>query len=513
MSAVAAPAVMPTEIQISPRSPEGFRSVLRPEMAAAFDRAIDEGHRLLDGRIVWNVNSTARGGGVVELLRPLVGYARGAGIDARWVVIDGPPEFFTLTKRIHNRLHGSPGDGGPLDDEARQIYESVLAANLDAFPGHVREGDVVILHDPQPAGLTAAMKAAGAAVIFRCHAGVEDPNDIVRQTWEFLLPYVVPADVYVFSRQAFAWDGLDRSRVAVIPPTIDVFSAKNIDLEHETVRSILAISGVVPGPAQPGSVTFQRPDGTPGRVERRARIVEDAPLKPDVPAVVQVSRWDALKDPIGVVRGFAEHVPADTGAHLVYAAPDVEAVADDPEGLRILRETIAVRESLPEEARSRVHLASLPMDDLDENALMVNALQRHASIIVQKSLAEGFGLTVAEAMWKARPVIASRVGGIQEQIVDGESGVLLADPRNLAAFGSTITSLLDDAARAERIGRNARERVRDRFLNARSLLDYLDVMRRILPEEKRATATTGAAHAPPPPQPPQPPQPQVGATG
>jgi trehalose synthase len=467
--------------------------VLRLDQVTALERGIEEGHRLLEGRIVWNVNSTARGGGVVELLRPLVGYARGAGIDARWVVIEGTPEFFAVTKRIHNRLHGSLGDGGPLDDEARSIYEGVLAANLRAFPGHVRPGDVVILHDPQPAGLAAAMKAAGAAVIWRCHVGVDDPDDLVRQTWAFLLPYVQPADMYVFSREDFVWDGLDRSRVALIPPTIDAFSPKNVDLDAETVRAALAISGLVPGVAEPGSVTFERPDGTRGRVERRARMVEDGPLPPDVPAVVQVSRWDALKDPIGVVRGFAEHVPANTGAHLVYAAPDVEAVADDPEGLDTLRETIRVREALPEEARSRVHLASLQMEDLDENALTVNALQRHAAVILQKSLAEGFGLTVAEGMWKARPVVASRVGGIQEQIVNGESGVLLDDPRDLAAFGAAITALLEDAPRAERMGRQARERVRDRFLNARSLLDYLDVIKQILYPEDRPAG--GAADA------------------
>jgi trehalose synthase len=492
----AAPAVprtlMPQEAVVPPRSPERLRDVLPGDMAEAFDRATDEARQILSGRAVWNVNSTARGGGVVELLRPLVGYARGAGIDARWVVIDGTPEFFAVTKRIHNRLHGSPGDGGALDDEARRVYDGVLAANTAAFVGEVRPGDVVILHDPQPSGMAAAMKAAGAAVIWRCHVGVDEPNDLVRATWAFLRPYIAPADVYVFSREAFAWDGLDRDRVVVIPPSIDAFSPKNVDLADDAIRATLAIAGLVAGDAEPGSVMFERPDGSPGRVERRARIVEDAPLPPDAPAVVQVSRWDALKDPIGVIRGFAEHVPADTCAHLVYAAPDVEAVADDPEGLRTLRETVAVREALPEETRARVHLASLPMEDLDENAVMVNALQRHARVITQKSLAEGFGLTVAEAMWKGRPVIASRVGGIQEQIVDGESGVLLDDPRDLAAFGSAMTALLDDAPRAERIGRNARERVRKRFLNARSLLDYLEVIRRLVGDGGRSDATAPA---------------------
>ena len=164
-------------------------------------------------------------------------------------------------------------------------------------------------------------------------------------------------------------------------------------------------------------------------------MFEEEPLPPDAPAVLQVSRWDALKDPLGVIRGFAEHVPADTGAHLVYAGPAVEAVADDPEGERVLREAISLRDELPPEPRSRVHLATLPMNDTEENAVIVNALQRHARVIVQKSLAEGFGLTVAEAMWKARPVVASRIGGIQDQIVDGDSGLLLDDPRDLAPSG------------------------------------------------------------------------------
>jgi trehalose synthase len=474
-------AIAPVDVTVPPKSIERFRSVLAPEQMDALEHAVEEGRRLLDGQVVWNINSTAKGGGVVELLRPLVGYARSAGVDTRWVAISGTPDFFAVTKRIHNRLHGGEGDGGPLDGQARRVYESVLEANLAAFPGQVHEGDVVIVHDPQPAGLIDAMKARGATVIWRCHVGVDEPNDLAREAWAFLGPYIARADAYVFSRESYAWDGLDRERVVVIAPTIDPFSPKNVDIDAETVRATLAIGGLVPGDEEPGSVTFERPDGTPGRVESRARIVEDRPLKPDTPVVLQVSRWDALKDPLGVIRGFAEHVPADTAAHLVYAAPDVESVADDPEGTRTLREAVALRESLPEEVRSRVHLASLPMEDLDENAIMVNALQRHAGVVVQKSLAEGFGLTVAEAMWKARPVIASRVGGIRDQIIDGQTGVLLDDPHDLAAFGAAITALLDDAPRAERIGRQARERVRGRFLNARTLLDYLAVIGRVAP--------------------------------
>jgi trehalose synthase len=480
---------MPFEVDISPMSPERFRSVLPPDRYEAFVRAAREGRELLRGHVVWNINSTPSGGGVVELLRPLVAYARGAGADVRWVVIDGTPEFFAVTKRIHNRLHGTLGDGGALDDDARRVYEDVLAANAAAFVRRVRAGDVVIVHDPQPAGMIHALREAGAAVIWRCHVGLDEPNDLARQAWAFLLPYVAEADAYVFSREAFAWEGLDRERIAVIAPSIDVFAPKNVDLDADTVRAVLGATAIVDDEVA-GPVAFTRLDGTPGRIERHAQMVEDEPLAPDAPVVLQVSRWDALKDPLGVIRGFAEHVPADTGAHLVYAGPAVEAVADDPEGERILRESIAARAALPAEARRRIHLATLPMQDAEENAIMVNALQRHARVIVQKSLAEGFGLTVAEAMWKSRPVVASRIGGIQEQIVHGDSGVLLDDPHDLAAYGAAVTGLLADREAAERMGRRARERVRDRFTSVRSLLDYLALIRRVVRTER---ATTGAA--------------------
>src|SRR3954463_9330160 len=157
------------EIEIGPMNPGRFRTILAPARFEEFERAAVRVRRLLEGRVVWNINSTARGGGVVELLAPLLAYARGAGVDARWIVIEGSPEFFSVTKRIHNRLHGSPGDGLPLDARAPQIYEQVLTANAEQFAARIREGDVVILHDPQTAGLVEAMRYRGASVIWRCH--------------------------------------------------------------------------------------------------------------------------------------------------------------------------------------------------------------------------------------------------------------------------------------------------------------------------------------------------------
>jgi trehalose synthase len=470
---------MAFEVDVPPMGVENFRSVLPPDRFEEFRRAAEHGRELLADRVVWNLNSTAKGGGVVELLRSLVAYARGAGADVRWMVIEGPPEFFVVTKRIHNRLHGAEGDGGALDDRARSTYEQVIAANLAELLERVRPGDVVIVHDPQPAGMIRPLRDIGATVIWRCHVGIDTPNDLAREAWAFLLPYIEDADAYVFSRESFAWEGLDRDKIVVIAPSIDAFAPKNIDIDPETVAGVLHASGVVAGGDAP-AVTFVRPDGTPGRIERRVSIIEDERLRLETPVVLQVSRWDRLKDPIGVIRGFAEHVRPETGAHLLYAAPSAEAVADDPEGLQVLHEAIAARDALAPEARRRVHLASLPMADPDENAFIVNAIQRHARVVVQKSLAEGFGLTVAEGMWKARPAVASRIGGIQDQIVHGESGVLLDDPLDLAAYGAAVTELLEDEASAERMGQRARERVRDRFLSVRSLLDHFRLIRELL---------------------------------
>lgn len=185
---------------------------------------------------------------------------------------------------------------------------------------------------------------------------------------------------------------------------------------------------------------------------------------------------DRLKDPLGIVEGFARHVRR---AHLVVAGPDVEEVADDPEGSQVLAEAKAGWRVLPEKVRSRIHLAVLPMDDAEENAAMVNALQRRADVIVQKSLAEGFGLTVAEAMWKGRPLVASRVGGIQDQIEHGVSGTLVDDPMDLDSFGKAVAGLLEDRERASRMGREAHRRVRREFLGAHHLIRDVELVERI----------------------------------
>jgi len=459
-------------------APERFASVLsRGEYEALLD-LVTRAARGLYGRVIWNVNSTAKGGGVVEMLRPLLGYCRGAGVDARWVVIPGEPEFFAITKRIHNRLHGFAGDGGPLGDSEREVYERTLATSAQQLVELVRPEDIVILHDPQTAGLVAAVRETGATVMWRCHVGLDAANDRAREAWAFLRGHVSEAHVFIFSRAGFAWEGLPRDRISVIRPSIDAFSPKNAEQTLEQSRAIMASAGVLDADVD-AYPTFTRSDGTPGRVQRRAEMLEEEPLSAEVPVVMQVSRWDQLKDPLGVLSAFAEHVPSRAGAHLMLVGPSTAAVADDPEGAQVLDSVRAAWHDLPPGVRRRAHLCSLPMEDIEENAAIVNALQRHARVVVQKSLAEGFGLTVSEAMWKQRPVVGSRIGGIRDQIEDGRSGVLLPDPRDLEQVGTAITGLLEDSDRAQQIGMAAHLRVQQQFLGPHHLGRYFEVIQRV----------------------------------
>jgi trehalose synthase len=465
-----------TEVPVGPLPLERFRDVLDDEGYRDLLGLAARAQALFEGRVIWCVNSTATGGGVAEMLRSLLAYTRGAGVNTRWMVIDGNPPFFALTKGLHNALHAAPGAAAPTDAD-RAVYEPVVQRAAEELITMIRPGDVVILHDPQTAGMAELVRAAGAAVVWRSHVGVDVPNAVTRGAWEFLLPYVRQAQLVVFSRATYAWEGLDPGRVVVIPPSIDVFSPKNQALSPRQVKAILIAIGLVHNGG--GNPTYTHEDGTPGRVARRSELIQAAPLRPSDRVVSQVSRWDRLKDPVGVLHGFAAQLERCDGAHLVLAGPATSGVSDDPEGAEVLGEVISAWHQLPSEARARVHIASLPMEHAEENAAMVNALQTHAEIVVQKSLAEGFGLTVAEAMWKGRPLVASRVGGIQDQVIDGVTG-LLVDPTDLAAFGDAVARLLADHELAEHMGTAAREHVRENFLEPRHLGQWVDVLARAL---------------------------------
>ncbi|HEV8700864.1 MAG TPA: glycosyltransferase [Candidatus Polarisedimenticolia bacterium] len=376
---------------------------------------LDELHLLagrLTGRSLLNVNSTAVGGGVAEILSRMVPLMRELGLDARWEVIRGGEAFHAATKRFHNALHGAAETVTAGDYEAydRTLRENLPSLNLDA--------DIVFIHDPQPAGLVQMRNGSGHRWIWRCHIDLSRPDPDV---WEFFRPYVERYDACVFSAPAFA-----RSLPipqALISPSIDPLSDKNRELEGSEVDAIL----------------------------QRLELPTDRAL------VTQVSRFDRLKDPLGVIEAFRLS-KASAMARLVLVGGPAD---DDPEGAQVLAE---VRERAQGDDSVRV-LCLPPTSHLE-----INAIQRASTIIVQKSLREGFGLTVSEALWKGKPVIAGSVGGLPNQIGHKHSGILTHSIEGTAYW---IKHLLKEPAYANWLGANGRESVRQHFLLTRQLRDYL----------------------------------------
>jgi trehalose synthase len=486
------------EVAIAAMRLDRLSALFSAERAERLDTLAAEARDRLDGRVVWNVNATAHGGGVAEMLQTLLAYARGAGVDTRWVVLSAAPDFFTVTKRIHNMVHGEPGDGGPLGRVEHDVVRRVSTANLKELLPRVRPGDVVLLHDPQTAGMVAGLRSIGATVVWRCHIGHDEPTAVTDRAWRFLRPLIQDADAFVFSRRAYAPEWIPPDRLRVITPSIDPFSAKNCPLGTREVEASLRQAGLVAGDPDLAALDFVRRDGTTGTVRRHEKLLLDGEALPaDARLVVQVSRWDRLKDMAGVLTGFVGVLPdLPREVHLLLVGPEVSGVSDDPEGAGVLADCHRLWQSLDPSGRRRVHLVGLPMDDVDENAHLVNALQRRAEIMVQKSLAEGFGLTVTEAMWKARPVIASRLGGIQDQIVDGVEGLLLSDPHDLVSFGHALQRLLGDRDLAARLGAGARERVNQDFLGDQELEAYVELLSALLGERSSTPPGSDALGVP-----------------
>jgi trehalose synthase len=486
-------------VEVARRPVAALEPVIGGERFARLVQVAGQFRQRLAGHTIWNVSSTATGGGVAEMLHVIIGYAEDLGIPVRWRVITGDAEFFAITKRLHNQIHGEAA-GGPLSREDADHYARMLAANAAELARQIRPGDLVLLHDPQTAGLAAAVARGGARVAWRCHIGVDWENDATRGAWSFLRPHLAAAEGYVFSRREYVPPWVPSEKVAIIPPSLDPFSPKNQYLDDDTVRGILARIGVLDGGVLDGGASdggasdgvsdrglsdggvpdrgvpdgrtsFVRGDGSAGCVTRAAEITGDGRPGPADPLVVQVSRWDRLKDMAGVMRGFAEHIAPSGSGYLLLVGPAVSGVADDPEGAAVFGDCLLQWRDLPAAARARILLVTLPLDDADENAAMVNALQRRATVISQKSLAEGFGLTVAEGMWKGRPVVGSAVGGIIDQIAEG-TGILLPDPRDLEAFGAAVRRLLDDPGQASRMGRAAQAHIREHYVGDLHLLRY-----------------------------------------
>lgn len=476
------------EVTILPLDAARLGDEFLPGRLERFTAQAAEARALTRGRMIWNVNATAHGGGVAEMLHTLLGYVRGVGVDTRWFILTGSPEFFTVTKRLHNLLHGDPGDFGAMGAAEHAVVAEALAQDLDEFAGRISAGDIVVLHDPQTAGMVDRLRAVGAIVVWRCHVGRDDTNELTERAWSFLRPLVQHADAFVFSREGYAPQWCRTAGLRVIMPSIDPFSAKNCAMTDEEVQDSLSRSGLVVGDRDGDAVGFVRGDGSRGSVRRHDGLLVDGPPIPATARlVVQVSRWDRLKDMAGVLRGFVNTLatlPDDI--HLLLVGPETSGVTDDPEGAAVLAECRELWLKLGVMERQRVHLICLPMDDGEENAHLVNALQRRSTVMVQKSLVEGFGLTVTEAMWKGRPLLASAVGGIQDQVTDGKDGLLLQDPMDLAGFGATLQNLLRDPSLASRLGGAAHHRVHEDFIGDKHLGAYVDLLRWLLrPVEDR----------------------------
>lgn len=465
-----------SEIQVAP-DPEPDTNA--PDVAQA--------SRLLAGRTVWHVNTTAVGGGVAEMLQSTVRRHNSADVHSRWLVLHASQEFFALTKQLHHLLHGSKGTGRIPDPTAAALFDETGRQAAERAMNFTAPGDIVVIHDPQPLGMANHLAAAGLHVIWRSHIGTASPGDEVKAAWRFLEPHLKKVRRFVFHSPDYVPDGLPPGKAVIIPPGIDPGSAKCRHLTDPQQKRLLAAVGLLSGSV--GDDTSLPWAGIQSYAGARVRALQEAPLAVGEPYVLQLARWDPLKDMPGTLEAFTEHVAPRTPAHLVLAGPDPTDIADDPENQQVLDELIEIWRKLPPEVRSRIHivLLGLPRDprDLEANHLVVNALQRQATVVVQKSLEEGFGLAVAEAMWKERAVVASAVGGIRHQIRNGVNG-LLVPAADLSKFGSAVTQAVQDVGLRQRLGDEAHRHCAENFLTShedRRLLGmYLAVLREVYQE-------------------------------
>jgi trehalose synthase len=394
---------------------DGYRAIVgdgRMRVLEALARRL-RGHRLV------MVNSTATGGGVAEILHRLVRLLNELGIPTTWEVMPGDARFYGITKTIHNALHGHSGSLTPGD---RQHF---LEMNRRAAMSLALDGDLILIHDPQPVALAALRRRPGQRWVWRCHIDLSRAD---REVWDFLAPRVSDYDAAVFSHVTFVPELPIPAYIA--PPSIDPLSEKNRELDEAETESLLA--------------PFDLPR--------------------DTPLVTQVSRFDRIKDPLGVVDAFRLARRRDR-AHLVLAGGSAD---DDPEGEAVLAE---VRERVG--GRKDVSVLLLPPDA----HLIINALQRRSTVVVQKSLREGFALTISEALWKRRAVVASAVGGIPLQVIHERTGLLV---RSIEGCAFQVTRLLRDPALRRRLGQAGRLHVRDHFLHPREARDYLGIFARLL---------------------------------
>jgi trehalose synthase len=366
----------------------------------------------LEGKEIQNINSTAVGGGVAEILSRMIPLLREMGVNARWDVIKGDEQFYSTTKKMHNGLHGVEVAISPEE------WEHFLQTNRQNASEMSFARDITYIHDPQPIGLVERKSEIGSKWLWRCHIDVTNPRP---ELMALLDPYIQQYDAAVFSAPAFA-QALSIPQV-LIAPSIDPLADKNKELPQSVIDSILERFGI----------------------DR------------DRPIVTQISRFDYLKDPVGVIKVY-KMVKRHLDCQLVLAGG---GATDDPEGMQVLQEVRTAAADDPD-----IHVLFLP----PSSDIEINALQRASAVVMQKSLKEGFGLTVSEALWKGRPVIATAVGGIPLQIAHRYSGMLSHSIEGTAHY---LKQLLQEPEFAEKLGKNGKEHVRTNFLITRHIRDYL----------------------------------------
>ncbi len=396
------------------RTLEDHRPIVGDDVISGISRKAEN----LRGKRVLHVNSTYQSGGVAEMILSLVPLMNNIGIETQWNILNGDADFFTITKNFHNALQGQPVT---FSTEEKNLY---IRTNESFSRQMTIDHDLVVIHDPQPLPLIRYYPKTQPWV-WRCHVDLSNPDPAL---WEFLRGFVLDYDRMVISHERYRRRGMPMKQW-ICPPAIDPLSPKNRDLSEAEIAGLLAKYGV----------------------------------PTDKPLVTQVSRFDKWKDPLGVLDVFSE-VREHVDCRLVLCG---SMAPDDPEGRMIYRQVEAA-------ARGLIDAGDVILITAEDH-LLVNALQRASAVILQKSLREGFGLTVTEGLWKARPVIASRVGGIPLQIEDGRTGFLL-DPTDIDGFARRVRQVLENPDLGEELGRAAREHVRKHFLITRLLSDYLDML-------------------------------------
>ncbi|GAB7044412.1 MULTISPECIES: glycosyltransferase [Catenuloplanes] len=446
----------------APPALTAFARLIGPERTVRLRRAAEEIRERLAGGTLWHVNSTPAGGGVAEMLQTLLPVYTELGVRARWAVIGGTDEFFRITKRLGVALYGS--DDGPLGAREHAAYLRSLSTDAAELLGMIGPRDIVVLHDHQTAGLAPRIADRTATTLWRCHVGVDEPTPASELGWDFIGPLLDGVRSLVFSVDRHVPARFSDRSVHVLPPFISPFGYKNAELGMDTVRACLDHCGL--GAQDATAPPAVRTPLGPVRLRSAPTVHREGTRRAGAPLVTQISRWDRLKDMGGVLDAFTGHVPQ---GHLALVGPDPAAIADDTEQRFWYADCVRRWQDLTPAQRARVTLVALPMADLAENALLVNGLQRSSDVVVQKSLAEGFGLTVAEAMWKRRVVVGSAVGGIRAQITDGVDGFLLSDPADLAGLGALLNTAIGSEVDGISIGARAHQRVHTDFLADREV--------------------------------------------